>query len=89
MKLAPIWASDIDIDLDPTDDPMVDLDNFFEIDHKMGYDVGVIFGYDAGIVRAELDLSYKRATHDEYEFDDRRASPPLSMPTATPATSRS
>ena len=36
----------------------------------MGYDVGVIFGYDAGIVRAELDLSYKRWSHDEYALED-------------------
>ena len=64
-----LWASDTDIDL-VRDDPLTDLDNFLELDHKLGYDFGVIFGYDAGIVRAELDLSYKRASHDEYEFDD-------------------
>ena len=48
---------DIDADGDLLDDELFDVDNFVEIDHKMGYDAGVIFGYDAGIIRAELDLS--------------------------------
>src|SRR4029434_5184453 len=43
-------------------------DNFVEIDHKMGYDVGVIFGYDAGIVRAELDLSHRHIGIDQIDF---------------------
>ncbi len=52
--------SDLDTDLVFDDDGDEFEEDFVDIDHKMGYDVGVIFGYDAGIVRAELDLSYKR-----------------------------
>src|SRR4029450_4706556 len=65
VELGPMWANDMDVDIDSTEGEFA----FFELDHKMGYDVGVIFGYDAGIVRAELDLSYKRASHDELGFD--------------------
>ena len=64
VELGPMWANDTDFDLDTTEGEF----DFAKVDHKLGYDVGVIFGYDAGIVRAELDLSYKRAAHDEYEF---------------------
>ena len=35
-------------------------------DHKFGYDAGVVAGYDFGAVRAEAELAYKRANHDEY-----------------------
>ena len=60
------WGTDTDIDAENIDDDdITELDNFVEIDHKMGYDVGLIFGYDAGIVRAELDLSYKHVGIDE------------------------
>src|SRR4029453_2812567 len=64
VEAGPMWANDMDIDIDSTEGEF----DFLDIDHKLGYDVGVIFGYDAGIVRAELDLSYKRASHDEYDF---------------------
>jgi OOP family OmpA-OmpF porin len=65
------WGTDTDIDAENVRVPgsgapvFVDLDNFVEIDHKMGYDVGLIFGYDAGLVRAELDLSHKHIGIDE------------------------
>src|SRR4029453_1358454 len=65
VEAGPMWANDMDIDIDSTEGEF----DFLDIDHKLGYDVGVIFGYDAGIVRAELDLSYKRASHDELDFD--------------------
>jgi opacity protein-like surface antigen len=35
-------------------------------DHKIGYDAGVTAGYDFGAVRAEAEVAYKRASHDEY-----------------------
>ena len=66
IEAGPSWASELDLDVEIDD---TDFD-FLEVDHKMGYDVGVIFGYDAGIVRAELDLSYKRWSHDEYTIED-------------------
>ena len=65
VELGPMWAKDMDVDIDSTEGEF----NFFELEHKLGYDVGVIFGYDAGIVRAELDLSHKRASHDQLVFD--------------------
>src|SRR4029450_7955480 len=65
VELGPMWANDTDIDINSTEGEF----DFVDLDHKMGYDIGVIFGYDAGIVRAELDLSYKRASHDELDFD--------------------
>ena len=63
-----MWPKDVSLDLRP--DPFnIDgnVEDFINIDHKMGYDVDAIFGYDGGIVRAELELGYKRASHDEYE----------------------
>ena len=39
------------------------------IDHKMGYDVDLIGGYDFGPIRAELELARKSATHRDYTFD--------------------
>jgi opacity protein-like surface antigen len=59
-----LWAKDMDFDL--VDDGENVADDFATIDHKMGYDVAAIFGYDGGMVRAELELAYKRASHDEY-----------------------
>ena len=64
VEAGPMWANDVDVDIDTTEGEF----DFFDLDHKLGYDIGVIFGYDAGIVRAELDLSYKRASHDELDF---------------------
>ncbi|HEY0629119.1 MAG TPA: outer membrane beta-barrel protein, partial [Sphingomicrobium sp.] len=66
VEAGPMWASDVDMDLDTATS---DFDDFLELDHKLGYDIGVIFGYDGGMVRAELDLSYKRAGHDEVTVD--------------------
>src|SRR5512138_515832 len=65
VEAGPMWANDMDIDIDTTEGEF----DFFGLEHKLGYDAGVIFGYDAGLVRAELDLSYKRASHDKFTFD--------------------
>ncbi len=67
IEAGPSWASNLNTDIVFRDEEDLEED-FINIDHKMGYDVGVIFGYDAGIVRAELDLSYKRWAHDEYDL---------------------
>lgn len=67
VEAGALWAKDINFDLVP--DPLFDgdeVDDFFSVDHKMGYDLAAIFGYDGGLVRAELELGYKRAGHDEY-----------------------
>jgi opacity protein-like surface antigen len=60
-----LWANDMKFD---ADGPQLDLEDVIQIDHKMGYDLAAIFGYDGGMVRAELEVAYKRASHDEYEF---------------------
>src|SRR5919112_4334346 len=36
----------------------------FVIDHKTGYDVDAIAGYDFGAIRVEAELGYKRAGID-------------------------
>src|SRR5213075_1323712 len=69
VEAGPMWAGDLELDANTSNGNI----NLLDIDHKLGYDFGVIFGYDAGIVRAELDLSYKRAAHDKYEIDDGEA----------------
>jgi opacity protein-like surface antigen len=56
-----MWANDTKFSL-----PGEGISNFLEIDHNLGYDVDALFGYDGGMVRAELELGWKRATHDQY-----------------------
>ncbi len=58
-----MWAKDVDLDLIFDDDDRIN--DILSIDHKMGYDLDALFGYDAGMVRAELELGYKRASFDE------------------------
>src|SRR3954468_20590536 len=36
----------------------------FNVDHKTGYDVDAIAGYDFGAVRIEAEVGYKRASID-------------------------
>src|SRR5688572_13024415 len=55
--------SEVDLDLDFDDDDDIEL---FDIDHKLGVDGDLIAGYDFGMIRAEAELGYKRAEHDEY-----------------------
>lgn len=43
--------------------------NAFIIDHKTGYDVDLIGGYDFGFIRAELELARKNAAHKDYTFN--------------------
>lgn len=44
------------------------LNSFFGVNYDTGRDVGLVAGYDFGLVRAELELSNKRASHDSYNF---------------------
>ena len=64
-----LWAKDVNLDLRTDSAQIGNQDDFVVIDHKMGYDVDAIFGYDGGMVRAELELGLKRASHDEYDFN--------------------
>jgi opacity protein-like surface antigen len=45
------------------------LDNAYTIDHNTGFDVDVIGGYDAGMLRFEAELAYKRASVEQFRFD--------------------
>src|SRR6187200_2495082 len=68
VELGATWGSDTDVDAENVliaPGQRADFDNFIEIDHKMGWDAGLIFGYDAGLVRAELDLSHRSVSMDE------------------------
>ena len=45
------------------------FNDFLSVDHKVGYDVDAIAGYDFGAVRAEAEVAYKRAKHDGYTLN--------------------
>ena len=56
-----VWGTDTDIDAENL--PVIpggpsELDHFLEIGHNTGWEAGAIFGYDAGLVRAALDVSH-------------------------------
>jgi opacity protein-like surface antigen len=53
------------------DDGSLDVDDFAVLDHKPGWDIDVIAGYDFGMVRVEGELGYKHASLDEVEFRDQ------------------
>ena len=53
---------DIDFDFDDGDSTQ----NAISVGHKLGYDVGILGGYDFGLLRAEVELARKRARHDDY-----------------------
>ena len=42
----------------------------FGLDYKRGLDVDLIGGYDFGLIRAEIELGYKRAKLNEIEIDN-------------------
>ena len=50
-----------------------DFDNSVTIDHRRGIDLDLIAGYDFGLIRAEAEAGYKRASLDEIDFGTRRA----------------
>ena len=46
------------------------IKNAYILDHKPGWDVDLIAGYDLGMVRLEGELGYKRASLDEVEVNN-------------------
>ena len=50
-----------------------------QIGHKTGFDLGVVAGYDFGLLRAELDLGWKRFGANDVDVDPR-----VFVPTARP-----
>ena len=67
IEAGALFARDLDFDYF---DGETSYNNFLVIDHKTGSDIDVVGGYDFGFIRAELELSRKRASHDQYVFDD-------------------
>ena len=62
-----LMPDDTDLDLD---DEFFE-DDSFELEHKNGYDIDLIAGYDFGFIRAEGELAWKRAANDEFvDCDD-------------------
>src|SRR5918997_1652784 len=49
-------------------DPTVDADEGIIVDHRLGYDVDLIGGYDFGMFRLEAEAAHKRAAVDELRF---------------------
>ena len=48
-------------------DPLIAIDDAYQLDHKMGWDFDFLVGYDFGMIRAEAEFGYKRATVDEVD----------------------
>jgi opacity protein-like surface antigen len=49
-------------------DPSISVDEGIIVDHKMGYDVDLIGGYDFGMFRLEAEAAHKRASVDQIRF---------------------
>ena len=58
-----------DINIDVVNAAGTRFEDYAIGDHKYGYDVGVNAGYDFGLIRAEAEVAYKRAKHDEYNLN--------------------
>jgi opacity protein-like surface antigen len=58
-----------DVKIDVTNAAGNAFDDYAIGDHKYGYDVRCECGYDFGAIRAEAEVAYKRARHDEYQLN--------------------
>ena len=65
-----LFVEDQDLDYD---DGILVLSNAITVNHKTGYDVDLIAGYDFGMLRVEGELGYKRAKLDQLRIDPRIA----------------
>ncbi len=57
-----------DTKFDVSGDGTTAVDDFLNLDYKTGLDLDIIGGYDFGLVRAEFEAGYKRASIDEVSF---------------------
>jgi len=55
---------------DYTDANVGTINNAYTIDSKPGWDIDLVGGYDFGMIRAEAELGYKRASVDEVEVNN-------------------
>ena len=60
-------VEDTNLDFSYDNDP--EIRDAVTIDHNLGFDVDLTAGYDFGLVRAEAELGYKRASVDEVQLD--------------------
>ncbi len=72
--------TNLDYNYDGPNGTIDDVGDALTIDHKVGFDVDLIAGYDFGVVRAEAELGYKRASLDEVQIDTNYI--PTTNPTA-------
>src|SRR6185436_7526869 len=61
------------------DSPNISIPDGISINHKRGWDVDVIGGYDFGSIRAELELGYKRASIDDTKIAAALAAPTIGI----------
>ena len=72
VEAGPMLVEDTELDYEgPTTAGPLFIDEAITIDHKMGFDVDVIGGYDFGGFRVEGEVAYKRAGLDELSIDPR------------------
>ncbi len=69
-----------DLQLDYGDNTLVSpLDDAIVIDHKLGYDVDLIGGYDFGMFRVEAETAYKRASLGDISIPDTLTNDPTGV----------
>ena len=70
--LGVMLAEDTKLDFD---DGTIHINNAVAPDYNTGWDVGLVGGYDWGMIRTELDLSYKHAGVNEVVLGDGACAP--------------
>ncbi|WP_395622946.1 outer membrane protein, partial [Sphingomonas daechungensis] len=66
VELGPMLAEDTKLDYD---DGVNSFTDTVAVDYNTGWDLGLYGGYDFGMIRTEVDLSYKRAGVNEVVLD--------------------
>jgi OmpA-OmpF porin, OOP family len=67
VDLGAMLAEDTKLDFE---DDATFINNAVSTDYKTGYDIGLVGGYDFGLIRAEVDLAYKNAGVNEVVLGD-------------------
>ena len=67
VDLGAMLAEDTKLDFD---NGVTQINNAISPDYNTGWDIGLVGGYDFGLIRGELDLSYKHAGVNEVVLGD-------------------
>ena len=67
VDLGAMLAEDTKLDFD---NGVTQINNAVSPDYNTGFDIGLVGGYDFGLIRAELDLAYKHAGVNEVVLGD-------------------